>query len=135
MKFTPAGGQIGVRMRPAQGGTNIFVEDTGVGIAPAALAAIGRPFAQAGTTMSNGMKGSGLGLAIARSLVEMHRGSLRIRSRVGKGTVVMIHLPAAAPTPVDVAVMPRLAYSRPNRVTTAAPTQSRRARVAQESVA
>ncbi len=40
------------------------------------------------------MKGSGLGLAIARSLVEMHRGSLRIRSRVGKGTVVMIHLPA-----------------------------------------
>ena len=135
VKFTPAGGQIGVRMRPAQGGTNIFVEDTGVGIAPAALAAIGRPFAQAGTTMSNGMKGSGLGLAIARSLVEMHRGSLRIRSRVGKGTVVMIHLPAPVPTPADVAAVPRLAYSRPSRVTTAAPTQSRRARVAQESVA
>jgi two-component system cell cycle sensor histidine kinase PleC len=43
------------------------------------------------------MKGSGLGLAIARSLIELHGGSMRIRSTVGSGTVVLVHLP----TPVD----------------------------------
>ena len=109
VKFTEAGGQVGVRVRPALEGTNLFVEDDGIGIAPAALAIIGRPFAQAGATMSDGMKGSGLGLAIARSLVEMHGGALRIRSLQGRGTIVMVHLPGP-PAP---AAAPRLAYARP----------------------
>ena len=38
-------------------------------------------------------KGSGLGLAIARSLTELHGGSLRLRSAMGAGTIVMVHLP------------------------------------------
>jgi two-component system cell cycle sensor histidine kinase PleC len=46
--------------------------------------------------LRNGMKGSGLGLAIARSLVELHGGSMRIRSTVGAGTVVLVHLPLPA---------------------------------------
>jgi two-component system cell cycle sensor histidine kinase PleC len=37
--------------------------------------------------------GSGLGLAIARSLAELHGGSLRIRSAEGAGTIVMVRLP------------------------------------------
>jgi two-component system cell cycle sensor histidine kinase PleC len=44
------------------------------------------------------MRGSGLGLAIARSLVELHGGSMRIRSSVGSGTVVLVHLPVPAET-------------------------------------
>ncbi len=99
VKFSKDGGQVGVRIRPAAAGTNLFIEDDGVGIAPEALALIGRPFAQAGATMRDGMKGSGLGLAIARSLVEMHGGSLRIRSLVGRGTIVMLHLPGPAAAP------------------------------------
>jgi two-component system cell cycle sensor histidine kinase PleC len=43
--------------------------------------------------MDNGMKGSGLGLAIAHSLISLHAGRLRVRSRVGHGTVVQFHLP------------------------------------------
>ena len=93
VKFTRDGGRVGLRFRPARGGTNIFVEDSGIGIPASALASIGRPFSHAGTTMKDGMKGSGLGLAIARSLVEMHGGSLRIRSLVGRGTIVMMHIP------------------------------------------
>ncbi len=95
IKFTQEGGHIAVRTRTANDALNIFVEDSGIGIGPAALAAIGRPFEQAGVTMSNGMKGSGLGLAIARSLLEMHGGSMRIRSTVGVGTVVLARIPAA----------------------------------------
>ncbi len=122
VKFTRAGGQVGVRVRPAKGGTNIFIEDDGIGIAPEVLAVIGRPFTQAGATMSDGMKGSGLGLAIARSLVEIHGGSLRIRSLVDRGTIVMIHLPG--PTPQVAA--PRLAYSRATPMLSSLPAQSPR---------
>ena len=95
VKFTPDGGRIAVRTRPANGALNIFVEDSGIGIGPTALAAIGRPFEQAGMMMSNGMKGSGLGLAITRSLLEMHGGSMRIRSALGVGTVVLARIPAS----------------------------------------
>ena len=94
VKFTLDGGWVEVKTRSANGALNVFVVDSGIGIAPSALSAIGRPFEQAGTTMRNGMKGSGLGLAIARSLIEMHGGSLQIRSAVGVGTIVLIHIPA-----------------------------------------
>jgi two-component system cell cycle sensor histidine kinase PleC len=43
--------------------------------------------------IENGFKGSGLGFAIARSLVELHGGTIRVRSRVGIGTIVMVSLP------------------------------------------
>ncbi len=72
---------------------NIYVEDTGIGIPAEALRRIARPFEQRGPAMRNGMKGSGLGLAIARSLVELHGGTMRIRSSVGSGTIVGIQLP------------------------------------------
>jgi two-component system, cell cycle sensor histidine kinase PleC len=43
--------------------------------------------------MANGMKGSGLGLAIANSLVELHQGSLRLKSRAGEGAAAVVTLP------------------------------------------
>ncbi len=132
VKFTREGGQVGVRVRPAKGGTNLFIEDDGIGIAPSALAIIGKPFTQAGATMSDGMKGSGLGLAIARSLVEMHGGSLRIRSVLGRGTIVMIHLPG----PIRPPAPPRLAYARATPIAPAAtPVARRPGKLAQGSVA
>ena len=46
--------------------------------------------------MANGMKGSGLGLAIANSLIELHGGALRITSKPGEGTAVLVSLPRVA---------------------------------------
>ena len=108
VRYTPEGGKITVRARAANGSINLFVEDNGIGIAPAALNRIGKPFEQVDATLLDGMKGSGLGLAIVRSIVELHGGSLRIRSVLGEGTIVMAHLPNTgsahvvplAPTPV-----------------------------------
>jgi two-component system cell cycle sensor histidine kinase PleC len=93
VKYTPRQGQITVRVRALQDSMNIYVEDTGVGIPAEALARLGRPFEQSHATMSNGMRGSGLGLAIARSLIDLHGGSLRIRSSAGHGTIIQVHLP------------------------------------------
>jgi two-component system cell cycle sensor histidine kinase PleC len=96
VKFTPDGGRITVRARRVGQATNFYVEDTGIGIPAEALRRIARPFEQRAPALRNGMKGSGLGLAIARSLVELHGGSMRIRSTVGAGTVVLVHLPLPA---------------------------------------
>ena len=95
MKFTPVGGEAAVRVRLAGDGVNIFVEDTGIGIAKEHLDRFGRPFEILDGKLDNGNKGSGLGVAIAKSLVDMHGGSIRVRSFVGAGTIVMIHLPLA----------------------------------------
>ena len=97
VKYTPEGGLVTVRTRMMNDTINIYVEDTGAGISPEALARIGKPFEQIDTPLENGMRGSGLGLAIARSLVELHGGTLRIRSTVGAGTIVRIQLPVRAP--------------------------------------
>jgi len=105
VKFTSRGGSVRLRARRHAEFIDIYVEDSGCGIEPGALARLGRPFEQPSAVLQNGMKGSGLGLAIARSLVELHSGALRIRSRVGDGSVVMIRLPLgrkpriAAPPP------------------------------------
>jgi two-component system cell cycle sensor histidine kinase PleC len=45
------------------------------------------------------MKGSGLGLAIARSLIDLHGGTMRIRSSLGGGTLVYVHLPECLEAP------------------------------------
>jgi two-component system cell cycle sensor histidine kinase PleC len=93
VKFTSAGGTVALRVRRASTGVNLYVEDTGIGIPRGALRKLGRPFEQVETEFNKTYKGSGLGLAIARSLCELHGGSLRIRSQEGVGTIVMVHLP------------------------------------------
>lgn len=67
------------------------VIDTGVGIEPAALAKIFRPFH---TTKPDG---SGLGLATARKIVTAHGGNISVQSEPGRGTKFTITLPAAEP--------------------------------------
>jgi two-component system cell cycle sensor histidine kinase PleC len=101
VKFTPEGGRVTVRTRAAAGAMNIYVEDTGVGIPAEELPRLGKPFEQCDAALANGMKGSGLGLAIARSLVDLHGGSMRIRSTVGAGTIVLVHLPGREANPMD----------------------------------
>ncbi len=93
VKFTPETGRIAVRAHLVQSAMNIYVEDNGVGISAEALPHLGRPFEQRHDVLENGLKGSGLGLAIARSLIDLHGGSMRIRSAQGIGTVVMVRLP------------------------------------------
>ncbi|MGH6853127.1 MAG: sensor histidine kinase, partial [Methylocella sp.] len=113
VKFTPNCGRVSVRARMVQGALNIYVEDTGIGIPPAPLARLGRPFEQLDKTLDNGMKGSGLGLAIARSLVDLHGGSIRIRSSLGNGTIVLVHLPDSRDAPRQKLLLAAGALRRP----------------------
>ncbi len=118
VKFTDAGGFVRLRVRHQGEMIAFYVEDTGQGIDPGALSKLGRPFEQSGVVMENGMKGSGLGLAIARALVDLHGGALRIRSRLGVGTVAMVRLACAQCAGANVTQLPAPRAAEP----TAAPT-------------
>jgi two-component system, cell cycle sensor histidine kinase PleC len=93
VKFTPEGGRITIRARAAVGWVSIAIADTGIGIPEDALARLGRPFEQVESQLTKSHQGSGLGLAIAKSLTELHHGTMRIRSTLGRGTMVMLRLP------------------------------------------
>src|SRR2546421_6593818 len=92
VKFTPEGGHITIRARRAAGWVRIAIADTGIGIPNDALAKLGRPFEQVESQHTKSHQGSGLGLAIARSLTELHGGTMRIRSTLGRGTFVLLRL-------------------------------------------
>jgi two-component system cell cycle sensor histidine kinase PleC len=96
VKFTPDEGRIALRTKVIGDVVNIYVEDNGIGIPREAMQKIGKPFEQVESEYSKTYKGSGLGLAIAKSLAELHGGSLRIRSQVGVGTIVLVRLPLNA---------------------------------------
>ena len=99
VKFSPEGGVVTVGAQAVADQMYFYVEDAGSGIGPEDISRLGRPFEQAETTMANGMKGSGLGLAIANSLIELHGGLLRITSKPGEGTAVLVSLPRAPRSP------------------------------------
>jgi two-component system cell cycle sensor histidine kinase PleC len=94
VKFTPEGGRITIHARATQGGVSIAIADTGIGIPKEALARLGRPFEQVESQLTKSHQGSGLGLAIAKSLTELHQGTIRIRSTTGRGTIVVLRLPS-----------------------------------------
>ncbi len=93
VKFTPGGGRITVRGRASDHCIVLSIANSGIGIAADALTRLGRPFEQVESQLTKSHQGSGLGLAISKSLVELHGGSMRIRSTLGKGTLVVVRLP------------------------------------------
>jgi two-component system cell cycle sensor histidine kinase PleC len=110
VKFTPDGGAVTVHGRLRGGRVTIAIADDGIGIPKDALGKLGRPFEQVESQLTKRHQGSGLGLAIAKSLAELHGGSMRIRSILGKGTTVVVRLPLAARPPAraegDLAPLP-----------------------------
>jgi signal transduction histidine kinase len=96
VKFTPEGGRIRVRARRANGGLEIAVSDTGIGIAAADQKLVFEEFRQASGDYLKKSEGTGLGLALARSFVELHGGRISLQSEPGKGSTFTFTLPDRA---------------------------------------
>ena len=92
LKFTPDDGQIDVFAELREGTAEISVRDTGLGIAPEDQEAVFEEFRQVGT-QSKKVEGTGLGLAISRRFIELHGGSIRVKSQVGSGSTFTFTLP------------------------------------------
>jgi cell cycle sensor histidine kinase DivJ len=93
IKFTNRGGHIIIASRRDGDRLVVSVEDNGVGIGAADLPRIGNPFFQARSTYDRRHDGTGLGLSIVKGLVSLHGGDMQVRSELGKGTAISIHLP------------------------------------------
>jgi len=92
LKFTPRGGLVTVALAAVGEAVELTVSDTGIGIAEADLARLGRPYEQAGDA-SRQAQGTGLGLSLVRAFAELHGGEMAIESRLGEGTAVIVRLP------------------------------------------
>jgi len=93
IKFSPSGGTIEVQLSRVASTAQIIVSDTGVGIPAGFLPYVFDPFSQADDSPTRSQRGLGLGLAIVRQIVEMHGGTIRVRSTEGIGTTFTIRLP------------------------------------------
>jgi PAS domain S-box-containing protein len=95
-KFTPAGGDIRVNTRVAEGQAIIEVADTGAGIAADLLPKIFELFVQGQRSLDRSEGGLGIGLSVCKQLIEMHGGHVTGSSDgVGHGSIFSIHLPLA----------------------------------------
>ena len=95
VKFTDPGGSIELSARAAGGEVLISVRDTGIGIEPELLSQIFEPFVQGNQALDRSRGGLGIGLTLARTLVEMHGGTLTARSEgAGRGSEFLLSLPA-----------------------------------------
>ncbi len=96
LKFTPPGGGVTLAgTLHASGGLAIAVSDTGIGIAPGKIEVALAPFGQIESSFSRQHHGTGLGLSLARSLMELHGGTLLLDSTLGAGTTVTLLLPSS----------------------------------------
>ena len=96
-KYTPAEGRIEVTMGATDEQVVLAVADNGIGIAQELQVRIFDLFAQADRSPDRSQGGLGIGLALARSLVELHGGSVACHSEgLGKGSRFLVTLPRAA---------------------------------------
>jgi signal transduction histidine kinase len=97
-KYTPRGGEISVRGYYERGEVVLRVRDTGIGISPEMLPRIFDLFVQIDPFLARSEGGLGVGLTLARTLVELHGGSINAHSEgSGRGSEFLVRLPVGAP--------------------------------------
>ena len=106
IKFTPAEGKVTIEAWCRQDTGYIFtITDTGKGIAEEDIPMVLSPFGQVESALSRIEQGTGLGLPLTKSFVELHGGSLDLRSTVGAGTTVTVRFPATRIVPKKLSEM------------------------------
>ena len=93
VKYTESGGNIRIFVLETENRVRIVVQDTGVGIPEELLVDVFSRFIRVESKLTRQQEGSGLGLAIVKSLVDLHNGEIHIKSKLNKGTNIMINLP------------------------------------------
>lgn len=96
IRLSPLDGKVSIRARMNGDHVNLFVADRGCALSKGDLVTLVDPFGHIDGMLQDGCKGSGLGVSIARSLIELHGGTMRLRSSQQIGSLVMIHLPITA---------------------------------------
>jgi PAS domain S-box-containing protein len=105
-KYTDPGGEIRLRASCDSDTVTFSVADNGIGIPPQAIAEVFSMFSQVKSAQDRSEGGLGIGLALAKGLLELHEGTLEVRSEgTGRGSEFTAKLPRKTPdvTPGEVA--------------------------------
>lgn len=94
IKYTPENGKIKIYVGFVYNDAYIKIIDNGIGISEQDLTRIFDRFYRADKARTREMGGTGLGLSIAKEILDQNKGSIDIRSELGKGTEVIIRIPA-----------------------------------------
>ena len=99
VKYGADGRWLGIQAKIAQTGRGneiqVLVEDHGIGIEHGELDKIFEPFYRSATVISRQIRGAGLGLTLTNRTIEAVGGSVSVSSTPGKGSIFVLHLPAA----------------------------------------
>ena len=102
IKFTPKGGRVQALLERVDSHVEVSIIDTGEGISPEFLPYVFDRFKQADASTTRRHGGLGLGLAIVKQLVELHGGSVRVKSSgTGKGASFIVSLPMTVLHPLQ----------------------------------
>lgn len=93
LKFTNQEGYIYINILNEEDTVSISVKDTGIGIPEDKLGLIFERFMQVDKTIKRNHEGTGIGLSLVKSFVELHRGSIKVSSKVNEGSEFTINLP------------------------------------------
>jgi two-component system sensor histidine kinase VicK len=93
LKFSPRGSRVRLRVLEEPAWVEVQVQDQGRGIPPAHQTAIFDRFRQVEASDAAGQRGAGLGLAIAKSIVELHGGTIGVESGEGEGSTFWFRVP------------------------------------------
>jgi signal transduction histidine kinase/CheY-like chemotaxis protein len=94
IKFTPTGGRVVVRAKEVDDRIELSVEDTGVGLSDEDIGRLFQEFEQIDLPTRARPEGTGLGLALTKRLVELHGGTVSVRSAPGVGSTFTVALPS-----------------------------------------
>jgi len=101
-KYTENGGHITLTANVTDSVLSVQVSDDGIGIAPDTLPRIFEMFAQVDQSIERKQAGLGVGLTLARRLIELHEGTIEVRSAgLGRGSSFIVRLPVAAQAVAD----------------------------------
>jgi len=93
IKFSPVNGKITIQVQKKDQGVEISVADTGIGIPDSEIPLLFSRFFRAKNAVEKEIPGSGIGLFIVRSIVDLHKGKIEVRSELGKGSQFVVWLP------------------------------------------
>ncbi|MGE0331777.1 MAG: ATP-binding protein [Ramlibacter sp.] len=109
-KYTPPGGRISLSVRTEPHRAVVTIKDTGIGISAEMLPKIFEMFTQARNTPNRAEGGLGIGLSLAKSLIELHGGSIEVRSEgLGSGSEFIAFVPLASARAPSAAAAPTAA--------------------------
>ncbi|WP_078380459.1 sensor histidine kinase [Sutcliffiella halmapala] len=93
IKYNKQEGSIAIAIQTIKDSIEVTFKDTGIGLTSEQKGKIFDRFYRADVSRSSNVEGSGLGLAIVRKIVELHRGTITIQSKLNEGTTITVILP------------------------------------------